>query len=134
MSKNNPTISVIVPVYNTSIFLPKCINSILTQSFKDFELILVNDASTDNSLSIIKSYANKDDRIVIIDKKINEGLERARLFSGLDAAVVSDYWKSYNELVPEEQPVQTKAETYTIESYNGQIRHFLARFRRKTKC
>ena len=48
--------------------------------------------------------------------------------------VTSDHWKSYNELVPKEQLIQTKAETYTIESYNGQIRHFLARFRRKTKC
>jgi insertion element IS1 protein InsB len=48
--------------------------------------------------------------------------------------VTADYWKSYNELIPPEQLIQTKKETYTIESYNGQIRHFLARFRRKTKC
>ena len=48
--------------------------------------------------------------------------------------VVADYWKSYNEMVPASQLVQTKAETYTVESYNGIIRHFLARFRRKTKC
>ena len=48
--------------------------------------------------------------------------------------VAADYWKSYNEIVPAEQLVQTKAETYTVESYNSLIRHFLARFRRKTKC
>lgn len=48
--------------------------------------------------------------------------------------VAADYWKSYNEMVPKEKLLQTKAETYTVESYNGQIRHFLARFRRKTKC
>jgi insertion element IS1 protein InsB len=48
--------------------------------------------------------------------------------------VDTDYWKSYNEIVPEEQLVQTKAETYTVESYNALIRHFLSRFRRKTKC
>lgn len=48
--------------------------------------------------------------------------------------VASDYWRSYNEIVPVEQLVQTKAETYTVESYNGLIRHFLARFRRKSKC
>jgi insertion element IS1 protein InsB len=48
--------------------------------------------------------------------------------------VATDYWKSYNEMIPSEKLMQTKAETYTIESYNGQIRHFLARFRRKTKC
>ena len=48
--------------------------------------------------------------------------------------VTSDYWKSYNEIIPDRQLIQTKAKTYTIESFNGQIRHFLARFRRKTKC
>jgi len=48
--------------------------------------------------------------------------------------VAADYWKSYKEMVPPEQLLQTKAETYTVESYNGLIRHFLARFRRKTKC
>jgi insertion element IS1 protein InsB len=48
--------------------------------------------------------------------------------------VATDYWKSYNEIIPVEKLLQTKAETYTVESYNAQIRHFLARFRRKTKC
>jgi insertion element IS1 protein InsB len=48
--------------------------------------------------------------------------------------VATDYWKSYKEMIPREQLVQSKAETYTVESYNGVIRHFLARFRRKTKC
>lgn len=44
------------------------------------------------------------------------------------------YWKAYNEFVPENQLVQTKAETYTVEGYNSLFRHFLARLRRKTKC
>ena len=48
--------------------------------------------------------------------------------------VMTDYWKSYNEIIPNEKLIQTNAETYTDESYNGLIRHFLARFRRKTKC
>jgi insertion element IS1 protein InsB len=48
--------------------------------------------------------------------------------------VATDYWKSYNKMIPAEKLLQTKAETYTVESYNAQIRHFLARFRRKTKC
>ena len=47
--------------------------------------------------------------------------------------VMIDYWKSYKEMIPVEQLVQSKAETYTVESYNGVIRHFLARFSRKTK-
>ena len=48
--------------------------------------------------------------------------------------VATDYWKSYKEMIPAELLMQSKAETYTVESYNGVIRHFLARFRRKTKC
>jgi insertion element IS1 protein InsB len=48
--------------------------------------------------------------------------------------VMTDYWKSYKEMIPKEQLKQSKAETYTVESYNGLIRHFLARFRRRTKC
>ena len=51
-----------------------------------------------------------------------------------EGIVYADYWKSYNEMIPAEKLKQTKAETYTVESYNGVIRHFLARFRRKTKC
>jgi len=48
--------------------------------------------------------------------------------------VAADYWKSYNEMVPAIQLIQSKKETFTVESYNGLIRHFLARFRRKSKC
>jgi insertion element IS1 protein InsB len=46
----------------------------------------------------------------------------------------SDYWKSYEEFIPSEKPLQSKAETFTIEGYNSRIRHYLARFKRKTKC
>ena len=48
--------------------------------------------------------------------------------------VYADYWKAYNEFVPCDQLVQTKAETFTVEGYNSLFRHFLARLRRKTKC
>jgi insertion element IS1 protein InsB len=51
-----------------------------------------------------------------------------------NGVVMTDYWKSYKEMIPSKQLIQSKAETYTVESYNGIIRHFLARFRRKTKC
>lgn len=56
-----PAISVCVPVYNASDFIKECIDSILAQSFEDFELLLVDDGSTDNTWDIIKSY--KDARI-----------------------------------------------------------------------
>lgn len=70
-------ISIIVPVYNVEQYLKKCINSILNQSYKNIELILVNDGSTDNSGKICDEYAEKDNRIKIIHKK-NGGLSDAR--------------------------------------------------------
>lgn len=79
-----PKISIIVPVYNVGEYLEICIDSILNQTFKDFELILVNDGSTDNSLKICNYYKNIDNRICIIDKK-NGGLSSARN-AGLDIA------------------------------------------------
>jgi insertion element IS1 protein InsB len=48
--------------------------------------------------------------------------------------VKTDYWKPYKIIIPEEKLEQTKKETYTVESYNGLLRHYLARFRRRTKC
>lgn len=72
-----PKISIIVPIYNAEIYLEKCIQSILNQTFKDFELILVNDGSKDNSLKICEFYSNVDSRVKIINK-INGGLSSAR--------------------------------------------------------
>ncbi|HGJ5858845.1 MAG TPA: glycosyltransferase family 2 protein [Arsenophonus nasoniae] len=70
-----PLVSVIIPVYNTEKYLKKCINSVLSQSLKDIEIIIVNDGSTDNSLSIINQFT--DDRIILINKA-NGGLSSAR--------------------------------------------------------
>ena len=61
-------VSIIVPIYNAERYLGKCIESILSQSYKNIEVILVNDGSTDRSLSICESYAKKDDRIRIVNK------------------------------------------------------------------
>lgn len=70
-------VSIIVPVYNVEKYLSKCLESLINQTLKDIEVICVNDGSTDNSLSILKEYANKDSRIKIIDKQ-NEGVSVAR--------------------------------------------------------
>lgn len=70
-------ISVVVPVYNVEKYLSQCLNSILKQTFTDFECICVNDGSTDNSLSILQDYANRDNRIKIINQE-NKGLSGAR--------------------------------------------------------
>lgn len=61
-------ISVIVPIYNMEKYLDKCIKSILNQTYKNLEIILVNDGSKDNSLNICKKYEKEDSRIKIIDK------------------------------------------------------------------
>ncbi len=83
-----PTISVIVPVYKVERFLPRCINSILSQSFTDFELILIDDGSPDKCGAICDSYAAKDTRIKVIHQK-NAGVFAARN-AGL-AVATGDY-------------------------------------------
>lgn len=70
-------ISVIVPIYNAEEYLNKCLASIVNQTYRDLEIILVNDGSMDESLAICEKYKQADDRIVIVNKH-NEGLVRAR--------------------------------------------------------
>lgn len=79
-----PKISIIVPVYNCEKYISNCINSILEQSFKDFELILVDDGSSDRSFEICESFAKKDNRVRAIHQP-NSGVSRARN-RGLDEA------------------------------------------------
>lgn len=81
----HPKISVILPVYNGADYLEDAIKSIITQTFQDFELILINDGSTDDSMSIIKKYKAKDKRIRVINRKnkglvysLNEGIFQAK--------------------------------------------------------
>ena len=77
-------ISVIVPVYNAEKYLVQCLNSIINQTFKDIEIICINDGSTDNSLKILKEFSEKDSRIKIINQK-NSGVSIARN-KGIDTA------------------------------------------------
>lgn len=72
-----PIVSIIVPVYNAEKYLHRCVDAILLQKFIDFELLLVNDGSVDSSKSICDAYAQKDNRINVIDKK-NGGASSAR--------------------------------------------------------
>lgn len=96
-------ISVIVPVYNTERYLSRCIDSILSQSFTDFELLLVDDGSTDGSGSICDEYAVKDKRIMVFHRE-NMGSAAARYIGfnmaagPLIAAVDSDDWVDPNYL------------------------------------
>ncbi|ALB44256.1 MULTISPECIES: glycosyltransferase family 2 protein [Clostridium] len=97
MENTKDLISVIVPVYNVEKYLPQCIDSILNQTEKNLEIILVDDGSLDNSGKICDEFSKKDDRIIVIHKK-NNGLSSARN-AGLEIArgnyigfVDSDDW------------------------------------------
>ena len=88
-----PLISVIVPNYNYSIYLPLRIDSILKQSFEDFELILLDDASTDDSVEVLRRYAEKDKRIVcVIVNECNSGSPFIQWYKGLEQAKGKYIW------------------------------------------
>lgn len=96
--------SIIVPVYNVEKYLDQCVNSVISQNFSDWELILVDDGSTDNSLKICYNFAEKDERIIVVHKK-NGGASEARN-CGLDRACgefilfldSDDFWNNPNAL------------------------------------
>lgn len=87
----SPLISIIVPVYNAGQWIGHCIESILQQTFRDFELILINDGSSDNSLTVCKDYSLSDDRIKIYTQR-NLGVSATRN-SGIEKA--SGQWISF---------------------------------------
>jgi len=75
--KNNPKVSIIIPVYNVEKYLRQCLDSVVNQTMWDIQIICVNDGSTDNSRNILQEYVDRDFRIEIIDKP-NGGLASAR--------------------------------------------------------
>lgn len=93
-------VSIIIPVYNAEKFIGKTIESVLNQTYKNWEMLIFNDKSKDNSLKIIKKYSEKDKRIKVVDSKENVGVVAARnklteiatgeFIAFLDA---DDYWK-----------------------------------------
>ena len=99
-----PEFSIIIPVYKVEQYIHRCIDSVLSQSYKDFEIILVDDGSPDSCPQICDEYAAKDHRIKVIHKK-NGGSSDARNF-GIEAAVgeyllfidSDDYWNDDNAL------------------------------------
>lgn len=101
----NQIVSIIVPVYNVQEYIKDCINSIICQTYKELEIILVDDGSSDNSLQICKDMAQKDNRIVVLSQ-LNSGVVNARkngvnratgkyiMFVDSDDYVNSDYVES----------------------------------------
>ena len=82
--QKQPLISIIIPVYNVERYLPECLDSLLAQTYQNFELLCVNDGSSDSSQSILEQYARKDSRVRVFCKK-NGGVSSARNF-GLEQA------------------------------------------------
>ena len=101
--------SVIVPIYNVEEYIEECVSSVLRQTYSNFELILVNDASPDSSLEIITRFSKRDDRIIVINKKENEGVALARS-TGLSQAVGNFvlYLDGDDQLVPEALEILSK--------------------------
>ncbi len=75
--ENKPLLSIVVPLYNTADYIGRCIESVINQEYPNWELIIVDDGSTDNSLDVAKSYAQRDNRIKVLHQK-NQGVSKAR--------------------------------------------------------
>lgn len=105
--QNTPAISVILPVFNGDNFLEAAIESVLNQTFASFELIIINDGSTDQSIKVIEHFAEKDSRIVVVDREnrglvasLNQGVQlaRANLIARMDADDVCDLHRLEQQL------------------------------------
>ncbi len=101
MQNNDIKFSIIVPVYNVEKYLSKCLDSLVNQTYSNIEIICINDGSTDNSLQILENYAQKDNRIKVINQE-NQGVSVARN-NGIDNAtgdyilfVDADDWLEFN--------------------------------------
>lgn len=80
-----PLVTIIIPVYNTEKYLKKCLNSVVNQTYKNLEIILINDASSDNSLAILENYAKKYKNVKLVNNPVNLGVSISRNI-GLDFA------------------------------------------------
>lgn len=128
-----PKISIIVPVYNTEKYISNCIESILKQKEKDFELLLIDDGSKDQSGRICDIYATKDDRIKVIHKKNggvssarNLGIDRAKgemiFFIDSDDTVGPDYLKNL-EILSDEEFVQSGVKVLENDYLKAEMSH-----------
>jgi glycosyltransferase involved in cell wall biosynthesis len=75
---DTPLISVIIPNYNNEVYLPSCLESVLSQDYPNFEVIVVDDASTDNSQDVLRGYCDNDSRVSAVLKQVNCGVGSAR--------------------------------------------------------
>lgn len=124
-----PEISIILPCYNVSRWIEKCIKSILANDFTDYEMICINDASTDDTLLHLQRFANSDSRVRIIDLKKNGGLANGRRV-GIEAAkgkyiafidpddfVERDYLSTLYKYVQADKSLDVVIMTHTYKEY-----------------
>lgn len=135
----SPRISVIIPVYNVEKYLSECVNSVLVQDFQDYEMILVDDGSTDNSGKICDEYASKYSQIKVIHKE-NGGLSDARNFGIKEAQGdylmfldSDDFWQGSNRLSEISSIIETQNQPDIIlygmtPFFNGQVNVQLSTF------
>lgn len=98
MDTTSPLVSIVIPAYNIEAYLPRCLDSLLAQTFEDFEAIVVNDCSPDGLSAIAHRYALRDTRVRVIDKPVNQGTMAARR-TGVEAARVR-FWSSVTAMTP----------------------------------
>jgi glycosyltransferase involved in cell wall biosynthesis len=126
LSSSAPKVSIVVTVYNNEQYLEKCLDSIVAQTLRDIEIILVNDGSTDGSLGILNRYAEADGRIVVIDKPnaglghtFNTGLDRATGkyigYVETDDWIDADMFESLYALAEEHQADVARSNPYIYE-------------------
>ncbi len=129
----NPKLSIIIPVYNVEKYVAQALNSVINQTFKDFEVIIVNDQTPDNSMQIVEEFVNKDERFVIINQETNQGQGVARN-RALDIAcgeyimfLDPDDWleldaceKAYNQISKNQNEI-VFFNLYSIKERNGKL-------------
>ena len=101
MNNNSPKISIVLPVYNREKLLPKAIENCLKQTFKDFELIIIDDCSKDRSFEVAKKYAEQDQRIKVIKNEVNKKLPASLNIAFKESRGMYFTWTSDDNLLHE---------------------------------
>ncbi len=120
MKFDTPDISVIMPVYNAGKYLRQCLDSVLNQSFKNIELICIDDGSSDDSMDILKEYSKKDNRLIILSQP-NKGAGAARNYG---ISVAKGRYYSFLDSDDFFHPDMLKTAFATAEKYSAQITVF----------
>ena len=133
LTHTQPRLSIIIPAYNVEAYLDKCLQSVCNQTFSDFEIILVNDGSTDNTLSVCQAWAQRDNRIRLIDQ-VNQGLAEVRNIglreskAAMIMFVDSDDWLELDAIehlleLKERHKAQISIARYVIEKKERQVHY-----------